>query len=191
MNAHIDAGFFQNGGNLVEEVVHIAAKLLVINAFVGLEGRKKLLGRQIVHRAGKAAKDGIGDTTLQEAENLLEEMRVAFLLHRLNSSNQAPDGYDILKMATRGSAKLLGREKLGQIAVGMAADFFLIRQNRLALVGTRKDMGAVLATVGFRENVDVTVVNGRVVVKNGRLLTIDEEKTAFEANQVWQAYLNR
>ena len=131
---------------------------------------------------GSASNDG---------SSLLEEMRVAFLLHRLNSSNQAPDGYDILKMATRGSAKLLGREKLGQIAVGMAADFFLIRQNRLALVGTRKDMGAVLATVGFRENVDVTVVNGRVVVKNGRLLTIDEEKTAFEANQVWQAYLNR
>ena len=131
---------------------------------------------------GSASNDG---------SSLLEEMRVAFLLHRLNSSNQAPDGYDILKMATRGSAKLLGREKLGQIAVGMAADFFLIRQNRLALVGTQKDPGAVLATVGFRENVDVTVVNGRVVVKDGRLLTIDEEKTAFEANQVWEDYLRR
>ncbi|MBO6163891.1 MAG: 8-oxoguanine deaminase [Lachnospiraceae bacterium] len=131
---------------------------------------------------GSASNDG---------SSLLEEMRVAFLLHRLNSSNAAPTGYDILKMATRGSAKILGREKLGQIAVGCAADFFLIRQNRLALVGSQMDVGAALATVGFRESVDLTVVNGRIVVKDGKLLPVDEEKIAYEANQVWEHYLSR
>ena len=131
---------------------------------------------------GSASNDG---------SSLLEEMRVAFLLHRLNSSNAAPTGYDILKMATQGSAKILGREKLGQIAVGCAADFFLIRQNRLALVGSQMDVGAALATVGFRESVDLTVVNGRIVVKDGKLLPVDEEKIAYEANQVWEHYLSR
>lgn len=131
---------------------------------------------------GSASNDG---------SSLLEEMRAAYLLHRLNSSNAAPGGYDILKMATRGSAAILGREKLGHIAPGMAADFFLIRQNRLALVGTTMDVGAVLATVGFRGNVDLTVVNGKVVVRDGRLTGLDEEKTAREANRVWEQYLRR
>ncbi len=131
---------------------------------------------------GSASNDG---------SSLLEEMRAAYLLHRLNSSNAAPGGYDILKMATRGSAAILGREKLGHIAPGMAADFFLIRQSRLALVGTAMDVGAVLATVGFRGNVDLTVVNGKVVVRDGRLTGLDEEKTACEANQVWEQYLRR
>ncbi len=129
---------------------------------------------------GSASNDG---------SSLIEEMRVAYLLHRLNSSHAAPTGYDILKMATRGSAKLLGRSRLGQITEGCAADFFLIRQNRLALVGTSMDPGAVLATVGFRESVDYTVVNGKVVVKDGRLTSINEEKTAFCANRVWEKYL--
>ena len=131
---------------------------------------------------GSASNDG---------SSLLEEMRAAYLLHRLNSSNAAPGGYDILKMATRGSAAILGREKLGHIAPGMAADFFLIRQSRLALVGTTMDVGAVLATVGFRGNVDLTVVNGKVVVQDGRLTGLDEEKTAREANRVWEQYLRR
>ena len=131
---------------------------------------------------GSASNDG---------SSLLEEMRAAFLLHRLNSSNRAPGGYDILKMASRGSASLLGREKLGQIAPGMAADFFLIRINRLALVGSLMDVGAVPATVGLRESVDLTVVNGKIVVKDGKLVSIDEEKTAFEADRVWKQYLKK
>ena len=66
---------------------------------------------------GSASNDG---------SNMLEEMRVAYLLHRLNSSSETPSGYDILKMASRGSASILGREELGHLAGGMAADFFAI-----------------------------------------------------------------
>ena len=45
-----------------------------------------------------------------DGSNLLEELRVCYLLHRLHSSRSAPTGYEILKLATRGSARLLGRE---------------------------------------------------------------------------------
>ena len=80
---------------------------------------------------GSASNDG---------SSLMEELRVCYLLHRLTSSEKAPSGYQVLKMATRGSARLLGREDIGQLAVGKCADFFLV---------------------------DYTVVNGRVVVKEG------------------------
>ena len=130
---------------------------------------------------GSASNDG---------SSLMEELRVAFLLHRLNSSRQAPTGYDMLKMTTRGSARLLGRDDIGQLAVGKCADFFLVDSRRLELVGSCYDPKSVLATVGVRGPVDYTVVNGRVTVENGKLVTIDEEKVAFDANEKCGAYLN-
>lgn len=131
---------------------------------------------------GSASNDG---------SNMLEEMRVAYLLHRLNSSNLAPSAYDILKIATRGSAQILGREKLGQIAVGMAADFFMIDLNRLDLVGAQFDPKSMLGTVGVKGAVDYTIVNGEIVVKEGKLVKADEKQLAIKANEAVTRYLNQ
>ena len=97
----------------------------------------------------------------------------------------------MLKLATRGSARLLGRDDIGCLAPGKAADCFLINLDRLSLVGAQLDPMSVLATVGFRENVDYTIVNGVPVVQNGELTTIDEAETVRTANQVVRRYLNR
>ena len=129
---------------------------------------------------GSASNDG---------SSLMEELRTAYLLHRLHSSKAAPSGYDVLKMATRGSARLLGRDDIGQLAVGKCADLFMIDRRRLELVGACCDPRSVLATVGVRGAVDYTVVHGVVTVAQGRLKRIDEEKTAFEANRKCAAYL--
>lgn len=134
---------------------------------------------------------GVDGSASNNGSNLLEEMRVAYLLHRLNSSDKAPSGYDILKMATRGSARLLGREELGCIAPGMAADFFLIDLNRLELTGAAFDLKSMLCTIGFKGSVDYTVVNGKVVVKDGRLTRLSEEIIARKADAAVRAYLNR
>ena len=121
-----------------------------------------------------------------------EELRVSYLLHRLNSSKAAPGGYDLLKMATRGSASLLGRsDDIGSLAVGKCCDLFLIDSRRLELVGACFDPKSVLATVGVRGAVDYTVVQGRVTVERGHLVTVDEESLAREAEKKCRAYLNR
>ncbi|WP_130849269.1 8-oxoguanine deaminase [Intestinimonas timonensis] len=131
---------------------------------------------------GSASNDG---------SNLLEELRVGYLLHRLNNSATAPTGADMLRIATRGSASLLGRSDLGYIAPGMAADFFLIDSNRLELTGTLQDVAAIPATVGFKGSVDYTVVNGRIVVKEGHLVNVDEDKLVEQANLSVVRYLNQ
>lgn len=131
---------------------------------------------------GSASNDG---------SNLLEEIRVAYLLHRLNSSSDAPTGYDILKLATRGSARILGRDDIGYLAPGMGADFFMIDMNRISLIGTQFDPKSLLGTVGFKGNVDYTVINGKVVVKDGRLCTLDEDSIVSKANQVVSHYLEK
>ena len=129
---------------------------------------------------GSASNDG---------SSLMEELRMAYLLHRLHSSKAAPSGYQVLKMATRGSARLLGRDDIGQLAVGKCADLFLVDSRRLELVGSEYSPADALATVGLRGAVDYTVVNGRVVVKEGRLVTVDEDAVASKAREVCRAYL--
>ena len=131
---------------------------------------------------GSASNDG---------SNLLEELRVAYLLHRLVHGRQAPTGYELLKVATRGSARLLGRTDIGCLAPGMAADLFLVRLDRLELAGARLDPMSMLGTVGLKGPVDYTLVNGRAVVQNGELVTVDEREAAAQANETVRRYLNR
>ena len=131
---------------------------------------------------GSASNDG---------SSMLEEMRVCYLLHRLNSSYSAPSGYDILKMATRGSASILGRDDIGQLAVGKAGDLFMIDPDCLQLVGADFDPKSMLCTVGYRKSVDLTVIKGEVVVENGRLTRIDEDKAAHEARHSVREYLKK
>ena len=131
---------------------------------------------------GSASNDG---------SSLMEELRVCYLLHRLTSSEKAPSGYQVLKMATRGSARLLGRDDIGQLAVGKCADLFMIDSRRLELVGSCFDPKSVLGTVGVRGPVDYTVVHGRVTVAQGHLMTVDEERLAQEAETCCRQYLAR
>ena len=132
---------------------------------------------------GSASNDG---------SSLMEELRVAFLLHRLNSSKDAPSGYDVLKMATCGSAAILGRsDDIGSLEVGKCCDLFMIDSRRLELVGSCFDPKSVLGTVGVRGPVDYTVVQGRVTVDHGHLVTVDEEPLAHDAEAKCRAYLNR
>ncbi len=126
-----------------------------------------------------------------DGSNLLEELRVSFLLHRLTSSQMAPSGYDILKMATRGSARLLGRSDIGHLAAGMAADLFMIDLNRPELVGAQFDPMSMLGTVGFKGPVDFTIAAGRPIVQNGQLVTVDEQEVTAKANEKVRQYLSR
>ena len=126
-----------------------------------------------------------------DGSNLLEELRVCYLLHRLNWSQNAPTGYDILKIATRGSARLLGRDDIGYLAAGMAADCFLIDLERVELAGAQFDPMSLLGTVGFKGPVDYTIVNGVPVVQRGELVTADEAELTAQANGTVRRYLGR
>ena len=130
---------------------------------------------------GSASNDG---------SNLLEELRVSYLLHRLQSSDKAPSGYDLLKVATMGGARLLGREReIGSLEPGKCADLFLVDARRLELVGACYDPKAMLCTVGLKQPVDYTIANGKICVARGRLTGVDEEKLAQSAEREVRRYL--
>jgi len=133
---------------------------------------------------------GVDGSASNDGSDMLEELRVGFLLHRLNSSRLAPTGYDMLKVATMGSARLLGRDsEIGSLEVGKCADFFMVDSQRLELVGACYDPKSVLGTVGLRGAVDYTVIDGEVTVEHGAITGIDEEKVVADSNKELGRYL--
>ncbi len=131
----------------------------------------------------------VDGSSSNDGSNLLEELRVGYLLHRLTASAGAPTGYNMLKLATRGSARLLGRNDIGSLAPGKAADFFALRLTRIEMNGAAFDPLSLLGTVGHKGPVDLTVVNGKPVVKDGRLLGACEEEVVEKSRPVLAWFL--
>jgi cytosine/adenosine deaminase-related metal-dependent hydrolase len=87
----------------------------------------------------------------------------------------------VLKVATRGGADVLGRNDTGRLDVGKAADIVLFRLKGIEYAGCHDPLVS-LVCLGNSSLVDMTIVNGRVVVKNGQLTTIDSDKAAEDAH---------
>ena len=86
-------------------------------------------------------------------------------------------------IATRGGAAVLGRDDIGYLAPGMSADFIALNLNQLAFLwGLHDPVAAVLLCQP--PNVDYSVINGKVVVENGNLTTIDLVPHLEKHNQI-------
>jgi 8-oxoguanine deaminase len=123
--------------------------------------------------AGARVGLGVDGSASNDGSHLLAEARQALLLHRVGGDPAALTAHDALWLATRGGAEVLGRDDIGQLAPGMAADLIGYRLDALSLAG-----GAVhdpLASLVFCQppNVDLSVINGRVRVQDGHLLDVD------------------
>lgn len=141
-------------------------------------------------RLGVRVSLAVDGAASNDGQNLMAEIRSAYLLHRLTFGSGAPSGYELLKIATRGGAAVLGRDDIGQLSVGKAGDLFLVDAAGLDTVGVGQDPGSFLGTVGCSKPAKSVVVAGREVVRDGRLLGINEEETARKA-QVCAGRLNR
>ena len=86
-------------------------------------------------------------------------------------------------LGTRGGAAVLGQDEIGHLAPGMAADFVGIRLDRLAFAGAQADPLAALLFCA-PPTVDLSVINGQVVVQNGQLQGIDLPATIARHNEL-------
>lgn len=133
---------------------------------------------------------GVDGSASNDGSDLLEEMRLAYLLSRVTYGANAPDAYDWLKIAIVGGAKTLGRDDIGSIEVGKCADMFLIDKRRLDIVGAAYSPKTMLAAVGLSGSVDYTIVNGEITVEEGRLKNADEIALFEQSHQKIKEYLN-
>lgn len=110
-----------------------------------------------------------------DSSDMLGEVRNALLLQRVRYGADALTARDALRVATRGGAALLGLERCGQIREGYAADLALFDLSGPAYAGALSDPVAALVFCGYDHRTDMTIVNGKVVVRGGRVLDLDEE----------------
>ncbi|HET9780988.1 MAG TPA: 8-oxoguanine deaminase [Candidatus Dormibacteraeota bacterium] len=130
-------------------------------------------------RAGARVGLGVDGSASNEDANLAVEAHQAMLLARVSSmSPTAVDARTALRLATKGGADCLGRDDCGTLEVGKCADVACFRVDDLAHAGI-KDLVAAIA-LAPPARAQAVVVNGRVVVREGRLLTGDEDEIARE-----------
>jgi len=125
-------------------------------------------------RAGVRVGLAVDGSASNDASHLLGEARLAMLLQCVAKGPGAMSAQTALEMATLGGASILGRDDIGSLAPGKAADFIGINLNRLEYAGAWSDPLAALLFCA-PANVTLSVINGRVVVENGCLCGVDLE----------------
>jgi cytosine/adenosine deaminase-related metal-dependent hydrolase len=115
---------------------------------------------------------GVDGSASNDAGHLLNEARQAMLLQRVGGNPAALTAREALEMATRGGASALNRDDIGSLTPGMSADFAAFRLDTPAFAGAMHDPVAALVFCASPQ-VDFSVINGRLVVQDGQLRTLD------------------
>jgi cytosine/adenosine deaminase-related metal-dependent hydrolase len=146
---------------------------------------------------------GVDGSASNDSSNMMLEVRTAFLLSRLKMGLLPPEGpaqfmnlspshprraaewmtaREALELGTLGGARVLGRDDIGSLAVGKCADFFSINLNTVDFAGALHDPVAALVFCA-PQKAHHTVINGRVIVEQGRVVSLDLDKVVEEHNR--------
>jgi cytosine/adenosine deaminase-related metal-dependent hydrolase len=126
---------------------------------------------------------GVDGSASNDSSHLLAEARMALLLQRVSGNPAGLSAREALWLATRGGADVLGRNDVGQLAPEKAADVIGIKLNRLDYAGALHDP---LAAIVFcsPQQVDLSIINGQVVVDQGQLTTVDMGPVVERHNRI-------
>jgi 8-oxoguanine deaminase len=145
---------------------------------------------------------GVDGSASNDAAHIVNEARQALLLARVGRSLQPPEtrggktffgcdlgpaemtARDALHLATRGGGQVLGRTDIGHLAVGMCADLALFDLRTLGMAGGAVHDPVASLLLCASPQAAYTVVNGRVVVRKGRITTIDMQPVVERHNRM-------
>jgi 8-oxoguanine deaminase len=126
--------------------------------------------RDLLH-AGVKVGLGVDGSASNDSSHMLAEARQAMLLARVRYGAETMAAHEALRLATMGGAECLGREDLGSIEPGKAADVAIFDLAEIGYSGNWDPVGALLFCQPSR--VRTLMINGRVVVEDGDLQTLD------------------
>jgi 5-methylthioadenosine/S-adenosylhomocysteine deaminase len=131
--------------------------------------------------AGLAVSLGVDGAASNDSNDMMETIKVAALIHKcVRRDALVVPAAEALEMATLGGARAIGREKdLGSLEPGKKADLFIFNPKTARTV-PMADPVAALVYSGGEENIETTVVAGKVVMENRRCLMLDEEQALSE-----------
>ncbi|GJD62208.1 8-oxoguanine deaminase [Methylobacterium frigidaeris] len=132
---------------------------------------------------------GVDGSASNDAGHLLGEARQALLLARVGHGPAAMKAREALEIATLGGARVLGRDDIGALKPGMAADCVAFDLRGLSTAGALHDPVAALVFCA-PPGVALSIINGRIVVRDGRLLTLDTGVLAERHNALSRRLVN-
>jgi cytosine/adenosine deaminase-related metal-dependent hydrolase len=134
---------------------------------------------------------GVDGSASNDSSHVFTEARQALLLQRVKGGAAVFSVQDALELASRGGAAVLGRDELGSLEPGKAADFVGVNLNTLSMAGgaVHDPLAALLLCTVDR--VDLSVINGQVVVQDGELLTLDVKSLVERHNAIAAEIVSR
>jgi cytosine/adenosine deaminase-related metal-dependent hydrolase len=125
-----------------------------------------------------------------DSGHMLAEARMALLLQRVAKGADALSAREALEMATLGGAAVLGRDDIGTLAPGMAADLIAVSLDRPDFAGAQADPLAALVFC-TPPKVDLSIINGRVVIEDGAFVDVDLGELVAQHNAASDELLQR
>lgn len=125
---------------------------------------------------------GIDNKGISDDEDIIMEMRMAYMIHRVSSfeldHTPALTPFDIIQMATTNGAKTCGFDDIGTIEVGKKADIILIDLERMMenpWISRELNIAEIFIHRGKGIDVNTVIINGEIVMKDRKILTVDVE----------------
>ena len=133
--------------------------------------------------AGVAVGLGVDGCASNDSGHMLGEVRQAMLLQRVGFGPDAMTARQALEIATLGGAKVLNRDDIGALKPGMAADIVMFNLEQIGFAGAWHDPVAALVFC-TPSNVAYSIINGRIVVRDGQLTSVDLPVVMERHNQL-------
>lgn len=140
-------------------------------------------------KAGVNVALGVDGGASNDSGDMLGELRGMLYVHRIQGAHKEYEpkdwfnAKDVFGMATANGAKLLNRNDIGELAPKKAADIVLFPIRTIAYAGGMADPRGALLYCGNQHIADTTIVNGKVVVEEGRLVNADENEIIQDADR--------
>lgn len=122
--------------------------------------------------AGVSVGLGVDGCASNDSGHMMAEVRQAMLLQRVGFGPDAMTARQALEVATLGGAKVLNRDDIGALKPGMSADIVMFDLRQIGFAGALHDPVAALVFC-TPQNVAYSIINGRVVIRDGQITTID------------------
>ncbi len=123
--------------------------------------------------------------------NMFKEMYLATVLQKLKYDDaKAIDATKILKMAISGGSNMLGFENMSSVTAGSIADLVVIDMSKPNMQPIN-NIAKNIVYSGDNNNVYMTIVNGKILYKDGQYTSCDSEKIIYEANKAKEALIKR
>tara|TARA_B100000674_G_scaffold496056_1_gene525110 strand:- start:28 stop:912 length:885 start_codon:yes stop_codon:yes gene_type:complete len=132
---------------------------------------------------------GVDGSSSNDSGHMLNEVRQTMLLQRVKNGPEAMTARESLKLATRGGAKVLNRDDIGQISPGYAADFAIFDTRSIDFAGALSDPIASLVFCGPIKT-SYTIVNGKIIVEKGNFVKFDLINEIEKHNKLSKQLIN-